>query len=348
MRVEDLDYPLPEELIAQEPLSERTGSRLLSLKDGRIAHHIFSDIGKLIPPRSLVITNNTRVIPARLLGQKASGGKVELLLVRRLDDGEDASTSAWWLAMGKASKPLRVGQQLRFGELSAEIVTKKDGPFVEVALRSTKRSVSDLINVQGALPLPPYIRRPADAADGERYQTVFSKVPGAVAAPTAGLHFSAELLRELEAAGHTHHSLTLHVGPGTFVPVKVDKLADHDMHSEYYEISDDLAAAITSAKREGRAIVAVGTTVVRALEHAAREPMLAGARETNLFIYPSFEFRCVDALITNFHLPKSTLLALVMAFGGVDAVRDAYTVAVGQRYRFFSYGDAMIVYRADT
>ncbi len=342
MRAERLDYELPEELIAQRPLAERDASRLLVL--GRNASHLehraITELPALLQP-SLFVFNDTRVLPARLLGEKPSGGKVELLLVERLtgEGGEER-----WLCMGRPLKSLRPGLRLDFGALEAEIGARRDATTLEVTLRAAP-SVSQALEAVGHMPLPPYVRRADDDADRERYQTVFAREAGAVAAPTAGLHFSTALLSALDAAGHTRAFVTLHVGPGTFAPLAVDDLAEHPMHTERYSIPEATFEAIASAKREGRPVVAVGTTVVRTLEAAAREhgELRAGSGATNLCIYPPYDFRVIDALVTNFHLPRSTLLALVMAFAGEERTRAAYACAVEERYRFFSYGDAMLV-----
>jgi S-adenosylmethionine:tRNA ribosyltransferase-isomerase len=346
LQITELDYALPEELIAQAPLARRDDARLLVLSrtTGALEHRRVSELPELATP-SLVVLNDTRVFPARLRGVKASGGKVELLLLERLSP-EGAEER--WLALGKASKGLRPGARIAIaGGLSAEVIERRDDAVV-VDLRADG-PVMAAIERAGEVPLPPYIRREAAEADVERYQTVYATSPGAVAAPTAGLHFSPELLAALEARGHRFARVTLHVGPGTFRPVKAERLEDHPMHDERYEVPEATAAAIAEAKREGRPVLAVGTTVVRTLESAATEDgaVRPGARRTRLFIYPPHRFRVVDALITNFHLPRSTLLALVMAFGGVEPLRRAYEEAVRARYRFFSYGDAMLIHGAE-
>lgn len=342
MRADALDYDLPEELVAQAPLPEREGARLLvmSRQHAPAAHHVLRDLPALLP-KSLFVFNDTRVIPARLRGLRASGGKVELLLVERVGpEGREER----WICMGKPLKSLRAGSVLTFGELTATIGERRDEMTIDVTL-SAERGVSAALENVGELPLPPYITRAVEADDRERYQTVFAREPGAVAAPTAGLHFSASMLDALAAAGHTRAFVTLHVGPGTFLPLNVDDLADHPMHSERYHVPVETAQAIASAKREGRPVVAVGTTVVRTLESAALADgsLRTGAGESRLCIYPPYSFRVIDALVTNFHLPRSTLLALVMAFAGEENTRAAYAEAVRARYRFFSYGDAMLV-----
>jgi S-adenosylmethionine:tRNA ribosyltransferase-isomerase len=340
----ELDYDLPEELIAQQPPAERDAARMLVLDrcSGEIAHRTIRDLPRLLEP-SLFVLNETRVLPARLRGYKPSGGRVELLLVERLGP---AGSEERWLAMGRASRPLRPGTSIALGpELTARVVGQSEQGRVEVLLSTDGRDVHSALEQVGEMPLPPYIRRPSDERDRERYQTVFASEPGAVAAPTAGLHLSERLMGELQAAGHRMARITLHVGPGTFQPLQGERLEEHRMHSERYVIAEPAAEAIAEARREGRPVVAVGTTVVRTLESEAREDgtvePTSGA--TSLFIYPPWRFRVVDTLLTNFHLPRSTLLALVMAFGGTDAVRRSYAEAVRARYRFFSYGDAMLI-----
>ena len=342
MRIEDLDYDLPEELIAQEPLPERDASRLMVLDVGSelIEHRLFAELPTLVAP-SLFVFNDTRVFPARLQGHKDTGGKVELLLVRKLEKCGDR-----WLAMGRASKALRPNIEMVFydGALRARVLRVVGHGQLEVELEAAK-DVDQLIHEIGETPLPPYIRRSADEADTTRYQTVYARQTGAVAAPTAGLHFTKRLLSELESAGHRIAYVTLHVGPGTFRPVQVDRLDDHPMHEERYELPQRTVDAIAQAREERRSVVAVGTTVVRTLEAAIDEASLpkAGTGQTRLFIKPPHRFRVVDHLITNFHLPRSTLLALVMAFAGVNLTQRAYQQGIERRYRFYSYGDAMLI-----
>jgi S-adenosylmethionine:tRNA ribosyltransferase-isomerase len=343
MRVSDLDYELPEALVAQEPLAERDEARLLVLdrSTGRIEHRVVSDLPSLVAP-SLFVVNDTRVIPARLMGRRATGGRVELLLVERTT--EPGSTERW-SAMGRASKPLREGTEIEIdgGALRATVIERGEDGALAIELVAEER-VEDAVRRAGRVPLPPYIRRADRDGDRDRYQTMFAAKDGAIAAPTAGLHFTPRLVDALTSHGHRLARVTLHVGPGTFRPVKVEDLAEHPMHAERYEIGEDAAGEVSAARREARPIVAVGTTVVRTLESAAQGGgVRAGPGITDLFVRPPFTFRCVDALVTNFHLPRSTLLALVMAFGGVDAVRAAYEEAVRERYRFFSYGDAMLI-----
>ena len=349
MRVEELDYDLPEELIAQEPLPERDAARLLIVDrvTGALSHGRVRDLARVIPP-SVVVVNDTRVIPARLFGRKETGGRVELLLLERLGGERDAER---WTALVRGAKRLRPGARIALGDgddsLVAVVEGRGDGEEVAIELRAYRGDVSDQIDRLGAVPLPPYIKRAARTDDRERYQTVYASRPGAVAAPTAGLHLSERVLEDVREAGHVIAHVTLHVGLGTFAPIRVDELGEHAMHVERYEVPERAAAAIRDARAAGRGVLAVGTTVVRALESAALDApertVRAGAAETRLFAVPGFAFRAVDRLLTNFHLPRSTLLALVMAFGGVETIRAAYAEAIRERYRFFSYGDAMLI-----
>ena len=342
MRISDLDYELPDELIAQEPLARRDASRLLLLDvaTNEVEDRLFNELPGLVPP-SLFVFNDTRVFPARLLGNKVTGGRVEILLLRKTPEAPDR-----WLAMGRSSKGLREGMELSLcgGRLTARVARTLDHGQLEVDLRA-EGAVDALIEQAGEVPLPPYIRRAASDADRTRYQTVYARKSGAVAAPTAGLHFTESTLSALEEAGHQTAYVTLHVGPGTFRPVQVDSLDDHEMHEEAYEVSDATVAAIGRAREEGRPVVAVGTTVVRTLESSVDSEgnPAAGFDTTRLFIRPPHRFQVVDHLVTNFHLPRSTLLALVMAFAGVDLTRRAYREASDLRYRFYSYGDAMLI-----
>ena len=342
MRISDLDYDLPDELIAQEPLAKRDASRLLLLDvaANEVEDRLFHELPSLLP-RSLFVFNDTRVFPARLLGNKVTGGRVEILLLRKTPEAPDR-----WLAMGRSSKGLREGMELSLcgGRLTARVARTLDHGQLEVDLRA-EGAVDALIEQAGEVPLPPYIRRAASDADRTRYQTVYARKSGAVAAPTAGLHFTESTLSALEEAGHQTAYVTLHVGPGTFRPVQVDSLDDHEMHEEAYEVSDATVAAIGRAREEGRPVVAVGTTVVRTLESSVDSEgnPAAGFDTTRLFIRPPHRFQVVDHLVTNFHLPRSTLLALVMAFAGVDLTRRAYREASDLRYRFYSYGDAMLI-----
>lgn len=345
MRIEELDYELPEALIAQTPLPERDQSRLLSVDraSGVLEHRSVKELAGLLPP-SLIVLNDTKVIPARLIGRKPTGGRAELLLVERLSG---SGMEERWLALGKTSKGLRPGVAIEVEAAPLQILVgerSQEAGYIEVILRANE-PIEDALARCGRVPLPPYIRREPEHDDAERYQTVYANKVGAVAAPTAGLHLSRRLLDELTAAGHQLAYLTLHVGPGTFAPIRSDSLETHPMHQERYDLSEQTADAVARAKREGRQILAVGTTVVRALESATDErgQLRPGCRQTSLLIYPPYRFRSVDALLTNFHLPRSTLLALVMAFTGTDLVRRCYRAAVDARYRFFSYGDAMLV-----
>ncbi|MFT3921418.1 MAG: tRNA preQ1(34) S-adenosylmethionine ribosyltransferase-isomerase QueA [Myxococcales bacterium] len=351
MRADELDYDLPPALIAQTPLADREASRLLVVdrSSGRRAHGSMRDLPTLVRP-SLFVFNDTRVIPARLLGTKPSGGKFELLLIERLAGAAaDARGRELWCAMGRPLKSLRPGQALQVGTLAIEVGERVSDTLLQVWL-SAPEGVDQALEQVGRLPLPPYIARAgADegttALDRERYQTTFARTPGAVAAPTAGLHFGPALLDELKARGHRIAFVTLHVGPGTFAPLSVDTLAEHPMHEEHFELPSTTADAIALAKAEGRPVIAVGTTVVRTLESAASPDgsLRAGPGATRLCIYPPYTFRVIDGLVTNFHLPRSTLLALVMALAGADVVRAAYREAIEARYRFFSYGDAMLI-----
>ncbi|MBK6578063.1 MAG: tRNA preQ1(34) S-adenosylmethionine ribosyltransferase-isomerase QueA [Sandaracinaceae bacterium] len=354
MKIEALDYELPEELIAQHPTAARDAARLLvpSLA-GTAMHRSIRDLPALLTP-GLIVWNDARVIPARLRGERPSGGKAELLLLEPdADAAAGAGAAETWLALGRANKPLQVGHQLMLGgALHAEVLARLGEGQLRVRLNPlAHESVMAAVEAVGELPLPPYIARAPESTDTERYQTVFARTPGAVAAPTAGLHFTAELRSALEQAGHEFAYVTLHVGPGTFRPVKSSTLDEHVMHRERYDVPEATAAALRRAREQGRPVLAVGTTVVRTLEAAALEAtadqvVRAGAGETALFIRGAYPFRVVDSLVTNFHLPRSTLLALVMAFAGEDALRAAYAEAIRARYRFFSYGDAMLLHRA--
>lgn len=342
MRIADLDYDLSDDLIAQEPLARRDASRLLLLDVAAddVQDRLFAELPGLVPP-SLFVFNDTRVFPARLLGNKVTGGRVEILLLTKSADVADR-----WLAMGRSSKGLRTGMDLTLceGQLTARVVSVLDHGQLEVDLEADG-DVDTLIERAGEVPLPPYIRRAAGDADRARYQTVYARKSGAVAAPTAGLHFTEGTLNALERAGHRTAYVTLHVGPGTFRPVQVETLDDHEMHEEAYEVPEATVAAIGEAREQRRSVVAVGTTVVRTLESSvdATGNPAAGFGRTRLFIRPPHRFHVVDHLVTNFHLPRSTLLALVMAFAGVDLTRRGYREAVERRYRFYSYGDAMLI-----
>jgi len=339
VRLSDFDYALPPELIAQHPASERTASRLLHLdgKSGAIEDLRFPDIARLIRPGDVLVLNDTRVVKARLHGRKDSGGEIEVLVERVLDAHRA-------LAQARSSKPLKAGRRIVFTPgVEAEVLGRHD-EFFELRFDD---EVMRVMERHGEVPLPPYITHEARAEDEARYQTVYARVPGAVAAPTAGLHFDEALLQALRAKGVAVARLTLHVGAGTFQPVRVDDVSRHVMHSEWYSVPEATVNAIAAARAAKGRVIAVGTTALRALESAATGGALrAGTAETRLFIVPGYEFRVVDRLVTNFHLPKSTLLMLVSAFAGVENIRRAYAHAVAERYRFFSYGDAMLLERA--
>ncbi|MCP4231702.1 MAG: tRNA preQ1(34) S-adenosylmethionine ribosyltransferase-isomerase QueA, partial [bacterium] len=298
----------------------------------------------------MLVLNDTRVMPARLIGKKSTGGGVEILLTREIyDDEVDGRGSSRWLVMLKGSKGLRIGAKLTIcGGASARLVEEVEGGFwaVDLTLPDDCSDIHDYLASNGEIPLPPYMRRSAEELDTERYQTVFADVPGAVAAPTAGLHFTRELLDKIQAKGVKVAYLTLHVGPGTFLPVRVDDISKHKMHSEWYEIDEEVYKDLSRTKEKGGRVIAVGTTVTRALEAAAMSEANGTAKltgDTDIFITPGFEFKVVDALLTNFHLPKSTLLMLVSAFAGRDNILKAYKEAIEEKYRFFSYGDSMII-----
>jgi len=339
VHLSDFDYFLPHELIAQHPAAERGASRLLHVDgpSGAISDRRFSDIVDLVAPGDLLVVNDTRVIKARLHGRKDSGGEVEVLVERVLD-------SRRALAQVRASKPPRSGRTLILGAgVAVEVVGRHD-EFYELRFQ---QDVLDVLAAHGEVPLPPYITHQAVPEDESRYQTVYAREPGAVAAPTAGLHFDDAVIAALKARGAVFASVTLHVGAGTFQPVRVDDVAGHVMHSERYTIPQATVDAVALARARNGRVVAVGTTSLRALESAAAggQGLRAGAAETRLFITPGFEFRVVDRLVTNFHLPRSTLLMLVCAFAGGENIRRAYAHAVAGRYRFFSYGDAMLLER---
>lgn len=364
MRLDDLGYDLPERLIAQQPLDRRDASRLLNLSrsGGGLEDHFFAELPDLLRGDELLVLNNTRVIPARLFGRRAGvhsqppsrttrrehlAGKVEVFLARQIDPET-------WEALVRPGRKMQTGERVLFGEgeLQAEVVSRG-----ELGLRTLRfvsrdtRGVSEHLERLGHVPLPPYIHRADEHSDRERYQTVFAKQPGAIAAPTAGLHFTPEILEKIRGRGVEICELTLEVGLGTFQPVHTETLEDHVMHAESYEIPEQSVGQIRTARSTGRPILAIGTTVVRALEAAATraaesgsdELLLPGKSEAKLFIYPGFQFRVVDALLTNFHLPRSTLLALVCAFAGREEVLGAYRHAVQEGYRFYSYGDCMLI-----
>jgi len=335
--IEDFDYRLPSELIAQRPSDARTASRLLRIGSDKLINHRFADLPQLLEPGDLLVFNDTKVIKARLFGKKETGGRIEVLIERVLSEHEAFAQ----VHAGRAAKP---GSTLRLaGGLNVRVLGRV-GEFYHLRFPEGA-SVLELLERHGSVPLPPYITHTPDAGDERRYQTVYARSAGAVAAPTAGLHFDEPLLATLARHGVEFAYVTLHVGAGTFQPVRVKNLAEHCMHSERYEIPAATVVAIERTRLRGAKIVAVGTTTVRCLEAsaAAHGVAVAGSAETDLFITPGFGFRVVDRLITNFHLPRSTLLVLVSAFAGIDPIRRAYRHAIEQRYRFYSYGDAMLV-----
>ncbi len=338
LRRSDFDFALPEALIAQHPLPRRSASRLLTLDGDRLGDRRIDELPSLLEPGDLLVFNDTRVIKARLFGRKDSGGRVEVLVERV----EGPTRARVQLRSSHAPKP---GARLAFGDEDDPIVATvagRDGAFFTLDF---DRDLDGVLDRHGRLPLPPYITHPPDAVDAERYQTVWARAPGAVAAPTAGLHFDEALLAAIRGRGIETATLTLHVGAGTFVPVRVDDLAQHVMHEERYTIPRTLIDAVEATQVRGGRVVAVGTTSLRALESSADDEgrLCEGENGTRLFITPGYRFRVVDVLLTNFHLPQSTLLMLVSAFAGVDRIRAAYRHAIEQRYRFFSYGDAMLI-----
>ena len=347
MQVSDFEFDLPPRLIARFPTEERSQSRLLYLATGRgssnLSHHHFYDLPSMLTSEDLLVFNNTRVIPARMLGSKATGGAVELLIERVLDNNKA-------LVQIKASKTPKAGTDITLADRDGEpgryrvtVIEKRRGFYHVQFPEPGPLAIAELC---GHVPLPPYIDRADESADSDRYQTVYASRDGAVAAPTAGLHFDEALLQQIDDMGVDRAFVTLHVGAGTFQPVRVDTVEDHEMHSEYFEVDDVLIDAVTRCRERGGRVIAVGTTTVRSLESASRSGTLVPFQgETDIFIYPGYEFRIVDALITNFHLPGSTLMMLVSAFSGLDAIQRAYAEAIAQEYRFFSYGDAMLLTR---
>ncbi|GGP53290.1 S-adenosylmethionine:tRNA ribosyltransferase-isomerase [Shewanella algicola] len=341
MRVADFSFDLPDELIARYPTAQRNASRLLTLNgvDGQLADKQFTDLLELINPGDLMVFNNTRVIPARLFGQKATGGKLEILVERMLDDKRI-------LAHVRSSKSPKVDALINLDAgFQMKMLARHDALF-ELELLSDN-TILEVLEQVGHMPLPPYIDRPDEDTDKERYQTVYNQTPGAVAAPTAGLHFDDEMLTALKDKGVNVAFVTLHVGAGTFQPVRVDNVLEHKMHSEWADVPQDVVDLIAQTKANGNRVVAVGTTSVRSLESAARAcgdaPLSGFSGDTDIFIYPGYQFKIVDAMVTNFHLPESTLIMLLSAFAGYDEVMAAYQHAIAQKYRFFSYGDAMFV-----
>ncbi|WP_158970505.1 tRNA preQ1(34) S-adenosylmethionine ribosyltransferase-isomerase QueA [Paraglaciecola sp. L3A3] len=343
MKLSDFQFDLPESLIARYPTEQRTASRLMHLdgNSGNITHSQFSQMVELLNSGDLLIFNNTRVIPARLLGQKESGGKIEVLVERVLDEHRV-------LAHVRASKSPKVGTKLILeGKVEVEMLARHDALFELKFLAESP--VLAILEEFGHMPLPPYIDRPDEDSDKERYQTVYNQVPGAVAAPTAGLHFDENILKKLADKGVNSEFVTLHVGAGTFQPVRVDNILDHQMHSEYAEVSQQVVDAILATKAAGKRVIAVGTTSVRSIESAAQHAVKNNTQlnpffaDTDIFIYPGYEFQIVDAMFTNFHLSESTLLMLVSAFAGKENIFNAYQQAIDKKYRFFSYGDSMFL-----
>jgi S-adenosylmethionine:tRNA ribosyltransferase-isomerase len=341
LSVDLFDFPLPPELIAQHPARERSASRLLHVDGPHLADLRFTDLPGLLAPGDLLVFNDTRVIKARFFGQKDSGGQVEVLLERIVDERHA-------LAQVRASKSPKAGTRITLENAFSLVCTGRQGEFFALELEG-EGNLWDLAEQYGRLPLPPYIEHGVEAEDEARYQTVYARHPGAVAAPTAGLHFDEAMLERLSEQGVRRAALTLHVGAGTFQPVRVEKIDEHKMHSERFHVPDETAAAIAATRERGGRVVAVGTTSLRTLESAACGNGLvrAGSGETDIFITPGYRFQVVDRLITNFHLPRSTLLMLVSAFAGLDPIRAAYAHAVAEKYRFFSYGDAMLLERDD-
>lgn len=339
MKLSDFTFELPSELIARRPLPERSSSRLMVVDSQHqtLTHKQFNHVTELVEPGDLLVFNDTKVIPARLFGHKKTGGQVEILIERILD-------SHCVLAQVRVSKPPRVGDLIQMSTDVALRVLGRQDQFYELQYTKDDRTVLDVIEELGQIPLPPYMHRAPDESDKERYQTVYARYKGSVAAPTAGLHFDDALLQTLRDKGVGLGYLTLHIGAGTFAPVRTENILEHKMHSEYFEITPELCAQITETKARGKRVICVGTTSLRALESACQQGDIAPyAGNTNIFIFPGYEFRCVDALITNLHLPGSTLLMLVSAFGGHELMMRAYLEAVAQSYRFYSYGDAMFI-----
>ena len=342
MLVKDFSFTLPEELIARYPAAERDGSRLMVLdrQSQTLTETRFSRIDAWLRPGDLLVLNNTRVIPARLFGHKQSGGRVEIFLVEK-QSGHDQS----WRCLLRASKPCRSGQLISLGEGVVAEAVERIGEQDWLVRFSGTADFENWLQQAGAMPIPPYLNRAAEELDRERYQTVYAAEPGAVAAPTAGLHFTSQLLEQLAEQGIATAAVTLHVGLGTFQPVRVERVQDHQIHRERYQIPADTAAAVAAARQRGSRVVAVGTTACRTLEYAADADgtIRAGQGEADIFIYPGYRCKAVDALLTNFHLPESTLLMLVSAFGGQEFILSAYEEAVRRVFRFYSYGDAMLI-----
>jgi len=348
--IEDYDYKLPEDLIAQEPVAERDHSRLLTLdrQSGKLSHHVFKELDAFLNPSDVLVINDTRVVPGRLLGKKETGGRVEVLIINYAKGMQSPSRSKQFDCLIKASKPTRVGTQLFFSEnVQATVLDRIDESIHRLSFRFSG-AFANILERIGETPLPPYIKRDdRQSSDKDRsaYQTVYASQTGAIAAPTAGFHFTDDLMTRLKRKGIRIATVTLHVGYGTFLPVRVTDIREHRMHSEWYDIPKQTATLVNAAKKDGRRVVAVGTTAVRTLEYTANadgiiQPAMG---DCDLYIYPGYQFRVVDAMITNFHLPKSTLLMLVSAFAGRENILTAYQTAIQERYRFYSYGDGMLI-----
>ncbi len=347
MKLSDFNFKLPEELIAQYPLKERTDSRLLCLdgQTGELQDKYFITLPEQLKSGDLLVFNNTRVIPARLFGHKSTGGKIEVLVERVLDEQS-------FLAHIRSSKSPKAGAILTLGSDKGAgfqvVMQARKGDLFQLQLMASSAAVFDVLEQYGHIPLPPYVERADEQADQQRYQTVYAREKGAVAAPTAGLHFDERLLEKIRSMGVDTAWVTLHVGAGTFQPVRVENISDHKMHSEYVDVSAQTVEQIRQTQARGRRVIAVGTTAMRSLESAASFGDHPGEieeyhKDTDIFIYPGYQFKVVDALVTNFHLPESTLLMLISAFAGLEHVRKAYQHAIKKQYRFFSYGDAMFI-----
>jgi S-adenosylmethionine:tRNA ribosyltransferase-isomerase len=345
VKTELFDYALPEELIAAHPPEKRDGGRLLVLGSGpdEHAHRMVTDLPDLLPTGALLVVNDTKVIPASIEGRRPTGGRVDLLLVAIIESGE---TQCRCRMLGRANKPLRVGQTVHLGDLRAEITERDAEGTLTLDVFAPENELATLMETRGKVPLPPYLKRAPIPEDRTRYQTVYARLPGSVAAPTAGLHFTRGLMDALVRKGVGITTLTLHVGPGTFKPVRADHVEAHAMDREPYALSEPAVQAIAEAKQAGRPVIAVGTTTTRALEGAFADQgaLKAGEGATQLFIKPGFSFQVIDGLIKNFHLPKSTLLCLVSALAGRERILAAYEEAIKLRYRFYSYGDAMLIW----
>ncbi len=342
MNKKDFDYDLPKELIAQQPIAQRSQSRLLVLdkNSGEVADCQFTKISDYLKPGDLLVFNNTKVMPARLRGHKQTGGQIEVFIERVLNNHQAK-------ALLKANKSVRLGTEIYFDDQPLLKVTGRQGMFFLVEACDTSHDLNAIMEHYGVMPLPPYIQRDSTQTDSERYQTVYAETAGAVAAPTAGLHFDEATLRRLKEQGVNSAFVTLHVGAGTFQPVKADHIEDHKMHKEWLQVDETVVNAVKETKANGGRVIAVGTTAVRCLETAAKDGALQSySGDTDIFIYPGYQFKVIEGLLTNFHLPESTLLMLVSALAGRDNIMNAYQHAIEQKYRFFSYGDAMLIVEA--